>query len=83
MIRLVRTSGFLLIVAGIVVILVWLIEPLREAVREIWPHVRSLPWPLQLGFALAAVGLLLLLASLVWERLGERERDRELLDDEP
>lgn len=75
--RLVRITGFLLIVAGAVVILAWLIEPLRE----IWPWLLELPWPIQLGFALAAAGLLLLLGSLLWERWEEREQDRSLQDD--
>ena len=77
--RLVRITGFLLIFAGALVVLTWLIEPLRE----IWPWLRQLPGPIQVGFALAAVGLLVLLGSLLWERWGEREDDRSLLDDEP
>ena len=48
MIRLVRITGFLLIAAGIVVWLTWAIEPLRA----IWPWLRQLPLPIQIGFGL-------------------------------
>ena len=57
--------------------LTWLIEPLRA----VWPMLRQLPVPIQIGIALAAAGLLLLLGTLIWERIDERERDRELRDD--
>ena len=77
MIRLVRILGFLLILAGAIVVLTWLIEPLRE----IWPWLKSLPLPIRIGFGMAAVGLLLLLGSLVWERIEEREHDKSLLDE--
>ncbi len=81
MIRLIRTTGFLLIVAGILVIVVWLIEPLREALLELWPKLRQLPIPIQVGAALAALGLLILMVSLIWERFADRENDRTLLDE--
>ncbi len=77
MMRLVRITGFLMIVAGAVVILTWLIEPLRE----IWPFLRSLPWPIQLGLSMAAIGLLVVLGTLIWERMEERESDKSLVDD--
>lgn len=77
MIRLIRIVGFLLIATGALVLLTWLIKPLRF----FWPWLRALPWPIQLGVAAAAAGLLLLFGSLIWERLEEREQDRRLLDD--
>ena len=77
MIRLIRIVGFLAIGAGAVLLLTGLIKPLRF----LWPWLRALPWPVQFGLAAAAVGLLLLLGSLVWERLEEREQDQRLLDD--
>ena len=64
-------------VAGAVVILTWLIEPLRE----IWPWFLELPWPIRVGLSLAGVGLVILMSSLIWERIEEREHDRSLLDD--
>lgn len=77
MIRLVRILGVLLIGAGAVVLLTWLIEPLRY----LWPWLRSLPLALQVGLAAAAVGFILLLGSLIWERLEELEGDKELRKD--
>jgi len=76
-IRLVRILGVLLIGAGAVVLLTWLIEPLRY----LWPWLRSLPLALQVGLAAAAVGFILLLGSLIWERLEELEEDKELRKD--
>jgi len=78
MIRLTRIAGFMFIAAGVVVILTWLIEPLRE----IWPAIRSLPLPIQIGLTLAGAGLLIILGSLIWERFEERERDRSLREDD-
>ncbi len=77
MIRLIRIVGFLLIATGAVCLLAWLIKPLRF----LWPWLRALPWPIQLGLVVAAAGLLLLIGSLIWERLEDREKDRSLLDD--
>jgi hypothetical protein len=77
MIRLVRITGFLMVVAGALVILTWLIEPLRH----IWPYLRSLPWPIQLGLGMAAIGIVVVMGTLIWERLEERESDRDLIDE--
>jgi len=73
-IRLVRIVGYLLIGAGAVVLLTWLIEPLRF----LWPWVRRLPVALQVGLAAAAAGFILLLGSLIWERLEDLEKDKDL-----
>ena len=78
MIRLLRITGFLLIVAGAIVVLTWFIEPLRG----IWPWLRELPLPIQIGFIMAGIGLIILFASLLWERWGEREYDKTLVDDD-
>jgi len=78
MIRLLRIVGFLLIAAGAIVVLAWLIKPLRF----IWPWLLELPWPIQLGFGAAALGMLVLIGSLLWERLEEREYDHGLREDD-
>jgi len=75
--RLLRTVGFGLIVAGIVLLLVWIIAPLRM----IWPWIRGLSWPIRVGVLVSALGLAILLGSLISERFREREADRKLLDD--
>ena len=45
MTQLLRITGFLLIVSGAVVVLTWLIKPLRQ----IWPWLLQLPLPLRIG----------------------------------
>ena len=77
MIRLIRILGFLLMAAGAVVVLTWMIRPLRV----LWPWFRALPWPVQLGLAIAAAGLVLLMGTLLWERLEERDADRSLREE--
>ncbi len=77
MTRLVRIVGFLMIGAGTLVVVVWAIKPLRF----IWPWLRRLPWPIQLGFSIAAVGLVVLMASVIWERLEDRQQEGDLLDE--
>ena len=82
MIRFVRIMGGLLIVLGAIVILTWLIEPLRA----VWPVLidgfRSLPIAIQIGLIIAAIGFLLLMSSIIWERLEDRKREGSLLDDD-
>ena len=77
MIRLLRTVGFGLIVLGIVLVLAWAFEPLRM----LWPWVRALPLPIRVGVGAAVLGLAVLLGSLISERIGDREADKQLLDE--
>ena len=79
MTRLLRITGFLLIGSGALILLVWAIRPLRF----IWPALLALPPAIQIGIGAAALGLVVLMASLIAERIGEREADRQLLDDRP
>ncbi|MCP4711093.1 MAG: hypothetical protein GY869_20935, partial [Planctomycetes bacterium] len=72
MIRLIRIMGVLMMATGIIILLAWFIKPLQA----VWPWLLKLPWPIQVGMVAAAFGFLLLLASLIWERLEERENDR-------
>lgn len=82
MIRTVRVIGALLMVAGVLVILTWMIKPLRQ----VWPYLfewfRSLPGALQVGLVMAAVGFLVLFSSLIVERLEDRKKEGSLLDDD-
>ena len=77
MIRVIRISGFLLIVAGIIVLLTWVIEPLRA----LWPWLLRLPLPVKVGMVGVVLGLVVLFASLIAERFEDREKDRSLLDE--
>ena len=78
MIRLIRILGFLLIVAGVIAFSTWLIKPLRF----IWPWLLELPLPVQIGVAIAAFGFLLLLGSIIWERLEDHQKEKDLIDDQ-
>ena len=71
MIRLLRVFGFLLMVAGVVVLASYLIPPLRY----VWPWFRQLPWAIQVGLGVAALGLVVLFASLLVERWQDRAED--------
>ena len=77
MTRLIRLFGFLLMAAGALVVLGWMFEPLAA----VWAALLTLPWPLQIGLGVAGFGLLLVFASLLWERFEERDRDRSLRDE--
>jgi hypothetical protein len=76
-IRVIRIAGFLLISAGVVVLLTWVIEPLRA----LWPWLLQLPLPVKIGIVAVVLGLIVLFASLIAERWEDRERDRSLLDE--
>ena len=77
MIRLLRIVGFLMIGAGAFLVALWAIGPLRF----LWPWFRALPWPVQAGLGAAGLGLVLILGTVLWERLEQRDQDRDLLDE--
>lgn len=77
MVRLTRVLGILLVAAGALVLLTWAVRPLRFA----WPWIRGLPLPLRIGGGAAVAGLMVLLGSLIWERIRDREEDRTLRDE--
>lgn len=79
MTRLLRITGFLLIGAGALVLLTWAIRPLRV----IWPLLLGLPLAIQIGMGVAGLGLVVVMGSLIAERIEDREADRRLLEDRP
>lgn len=83
MIPVVRMTGFLLIIAGILVLLTWFIEPLRELLPQFWEWFKELPLPIRVGLTLAGTGLTLLFASLLVERWQDRDADKSLQEDKP
>ena len=82
MIRIIRILGVLLIVIGVVVILSWLIEPLRKLWPALFDWFRSLPGAIQFGLVIAAIGFLILFSSILWERLEDRKTEGSLLDED-
>lgn len=77
MIRLLRILGILMILAGVIVLLSYLITPLRV----LWMWFQKLPLPIQISLGVACAGFLLVLGTLLWERFEDRATDRELLED--
>jgi hypothetical protein len=84
-IRFIRTLGYVMIVCGILSIITWLIKPLRQ----IWPWIAgplkdwflSLPLAIQVGAVAASGGFLLLVTSLIMERIEDRKSEKGLFDD--
>jgi hypothetical protein len=77
MIRLLRVLGVMMIGVGAIIIMTYLIEPLRA----IWLWSQDLPMPIQISLGVAVGGFLLIFSTLIWERIEGREADRSLLDD--
>ena len=77
MISVLRITGFLLIGLGAVIAGSYLIRPLRM----LWPWLLALPLPIQIGGVIAGVGLLILCATIIWERYENYDEDRKLLDE--
>ncbi len=75
MIELLRIVGFLLIAAGLLLAASWLVTPLRL----VWPMLLALPLPIRLGLGVAALGLLVVFATVVHDRLTA---DRQSLDEQ-
>ena len=73
-----RRIGLLMMLAGVVVITVYLLAEVAPPVRWLWVWFATLPGPIQVGLAVAALGFFILSASLLWERWLDREDDRKL-----
>jgi len=75
--NLLRNVGFGLMIGGAVLVLIWAIEPLRI----VWPWLLQLPILIRIGVVAGTLGLLILLGSLISERIRDREADKELRDE--
>jgi len=74
---LMRKLGVGLMILGAALVAVWAIRP----IGFVWPWIRGLPLPLRWGVVAAGVGIAVLLGSLIYERLKERDGDKDLRDD--
>ncbi len=81
MTRLPFILGFLLIGVGTLLLLIWLIEPLRALWPHFLEHFLRFPLLIRIGLVTAAVGFILLLGTVIWERLQSRKTDKELQDE--
>ena len=77
MIRFFRAFGVLLILAGALTVAVYFFPSLGY----IWTWFRSISLPIQVGLTVAAIGLTLLMISLISERLKDRASERDLHED--
>lgn len=75
--NLLRNVGFGLMIGGVLLVLFWAIEPLRVA----WPWLLQLPILIRIGVVAGTLGLAILMGSLISERIGNRDADRELRDE--
>ena len=75
--KLARLFGFLFLWIGALLLLSWFIKPLRA----IGPLFLQLPLLLQIGLVIAAIGFILLLGTVIWERIESRKTDKELQDE--
>ena len=76
MIHFTRVLGYLFSAVGVLALLFWMIRPLRA----IWPYLLQLPVPIQLGLGTLLLGFLLVMASLIAERIEESGDDEALRD---
>jgi hypothetical protein len=74
MIHFTRVLGYLFSAVGILALLFWMIRPLRA----VWPFLLALPWPIRLGLSALLLGFLLVMASLIVERIEESGADEAL-----
>ena len=69
--------AFLLIAAGAVVLLARFIKPLRF----LWTWFLQLPLDIRVGLDASLAGILLLVATVLSERIEDPEKDRGLSED--
>lgn len=78
MTRQIRLLGVTFLVLGSLLFLIYLIPPFRG----LWPLFRQLPGEIQLGIGSLLIGGILVLVSLILERIQERDYNRSLQDPE-
>ena len=76
--KLARLFGFLLLWSGALLLLFWFIKPLRAIIGALF---LQLPLLLKIGLVIAAIGFILLLGTVIWERIESRKTDKELQDE--
>lgn len=79
MINLLRVVGFVMIAVGLLLAASWFIEPLRA----LWPLLLELPLPIRIGLVVSAIGLLMVFATVIHDRLrGDADSLKEELGED-
>lgn len=79
MISVLRIAGVMMMIAGGLLMASWFIEPLRA----LWPWLMNLPLPVRIGLVVSALGLSIVFATVVHDRLRADDRStRENLGDD-
>lgn len=73
----IRILAYALLGTAAVIFISYVIPPLRA----IWPFFKSLPGAMQLGIGAGFFGFVLLVVSLVLERMEESDYNQSLRDD--
>lgn len=74
MVRHLRILGITMIGLGALLLVTYIVKPLDL----VWAWFRSMPLPLQIGIAVAAVGLVVLMTSLVVEKRRDSRSEGDL-----
>jgi hypothetical protein len=74
-----RMTGAIMVAAGVLIVLSYFFVPLGRVLNWFW----LLPVQLQIGFGVAAIGLTVLIISLLAERWKDRHKDKALRDETP
>jgi ABC-type sulfate transport system permease component len=74
MVRAIRIAGVAFMVCGVFLVITYTISPLRF----LWRWFQWMDLPLQIGTAVAGIGLVILLTTMLFERLALRSYDKEL-----
>ena len=74
MVRLLRIVGVAFIGVGLLLLVTYLVSPLQI----LWWWFRRMPVPLQIGFGVAGIGLVILLTTMLFDRAANREYDKDL-----
>ncbi len=74
MVRAIRIVGVALMACGVLLVVTYTISPLRF----LWRWFQWMDLPLQIGTAVAVVGLTILLTTMLFERIALRSYDKEL-----
>lgn len=74
MVRAIRIAGVAFMACGVLLVITYTISPLRF----LWRWFQWMDLPLQIGIAVAGIGLVILLTTMLFERLALRSYDKEL-----